>query len=140
MPRLPKTTALDEALEKPHTARQDVVQACAGMLAQRDLRAVEQALATWRQAVEAVQKEAYVVYDDAHVYGDNHSAHWQAAENGQAFATWMCERELLTDFDGTPTDEVRMAMGLSGEGPRADLEGDPSAAVPDLPEMPAPGE
>ena len=140
MPRLPKTTALDEALEKPHTARQDVVQACAGMLAQRDLRAVEQALATWRQAAEAVQKEAYVVYDDAHVYGDNHSAHWQAAEHGQAFATWMGERALLTDFDGAPTDEVRIAMGLSGEGPRADLEGDPSAAVPDLPEMPAPGE
>jgi len=46
MPRPPKTTALDEALEKPHAARQDVAQACAGMLAQRDLRAGEQALAT----------------------------------------------------------------------------------------------
>ena len=29
-----------------------------------------------------------------------------------------------------------MAIALSGEGPRADLEGDPSAAVPDFPEMP----
>ena len=44
--RPPKTTALDEALEKPHAARQDFAQACAGMLAQRDLRAGEQALAT----------------------------------------------------------------------------------------------
>ncbi len=32
------------------------------------------------------------------------------------------------------------AMELSGEGPRADLESDPSTAVPDLPEMPALGE
>jgi hypothetical protein len=110
------------------------------MLAQRDLRAVEQALATWRQSAEAVQKEADVVYDDAQVYGDNHSAHWQAAENGQAFATWMGERELLTDFDGTPTDEVRMAVELSGARPRADLEGDPSAPVPALPEMAVLGE
>jgi hypothetical protein len=140
MPRPPKTTALDEALEKSHTARQDFVQACADMLAQRDLRAVEQALATWRQSAEAVQKEADVVYDDAQVYGDNHSAHWQAAENGQAFATWMGERELLTDFDGTPTDEVRMAVELSGARPRADLEGDPSAPVPALPEMAVLGE
>jgi hypothetical protein len=140
MPRPPKTKALDEALEKSHTARQDFVQACADMLAQRDLRAVEQALATWRQSAEAVQKEADVVYDDAQVYGDNHSAHWQAAENGQAFATWMGERELLTDFDGTPTDEVRMAVELSGARPRADLEGDPSAPVPALPEMAVLGE
>ena len=46
MPRPPKTTALDEALEKPHAARQDVAQACADMLTQRDLCAGEQALAT----------------------------------------------------------------------------------------------
>jgi hypothetical protein len=41
MPRPPKTTALDEVLEKPYTARQDVAQACEGMLAQRDLHAGE---------------------------------------------------------------------------------------------------
>jgi hypothetical protein len=46
-------------------------QACEGILAQRDLRAVEHTLATWRQATEAVKKEAYVVYDDANVYCDN---------------------------------------------------------------------
>ena len=46
----------------------------------------------------------------------------------------------LTDFDGAPTDKVRMAIELSEEGRRADLEGDLSAAVPDLPEMPALGE
>jgi hypothetical protein len=44
------------------------------------------------------------------------------------------------DFDGTATDEVQMAIELSGEGPRADLEGAPNAAVPDLPEMPVLGE
>jgi hypothetical protein len=33
-----------------------------------------------------------------------------------------------------------MAMQLSEEGPRADLEGAPSAAGPDLPEMPVLGE
>jgi hypothetical protein len=71
MPRPPKTKALDEALEKPHAARQDFAQACEGMLAQRDLRAVEQALATWRQAAAAVKKEAYVVYDNANVYCDD---------------------------------------------------------------------
>jgi hypothetical protein len=140
MPRPPQTKALDEVLEKPHAARQDLAQACAGMLAQRDLRAGEQALATWRQAAEAVKNEADVVYDDANVYCGDHSPHWQAAEQGQAFTTWMGELELLTDFDGAPTDEVRMAKDLSGEGPQADLEGDPSAAVPDLPEMPALGE
>jgi hypothetical protein len=110
------------------------------MLAQRDLRAGEQTLATGRQAVEAVKKEAYVVYDNANVYCDDHSTHWQAAEQGQAFTTWSGELVLLTDFDGAPPDEVRMAMELSGEGPRAELEGDPSAAVPDFPEMPALGE
>jgi hypothetical protein len=52
----------------------------------------------------------------------------------------MGKLELLTDFDGAPTDEVRMAMELSGEGPQADLEGDASVAVPDLPEIPVLGE
>ena len=46
MLRPPKTTALNEALEKPHAARQDFAQACADMLTQRDLCAGEQALAT----------------------------------------------------------------------------------------------
>jgi len=46
----------------------------------------------------------------------------------------------LTDFDGAPTDKVRMAIELSEEGPRTDLESDPSAAMPDLPEIPALGE
>ena len=63
-----------------------------------------------------------MVYDDATVYCNDHSPHWQAAEQGQAFTTWMGELELLTDFDGAPTDEVRMAKELSGERPRADLD------------------
>jgi hypothetical protein len=71
MPRPPQTKALDEALEKPHAARQDLAQACEGILAQRDLSPGEQALATWRQAAEAVKNEAYVVYDNANVDCDN---------------------------------------------------------------------
>ena len=87
-----------------------------------------------------MENEAYTVYDDATVSCHDHSPHWQAAEQGQAFTTWIGEFKLLTDFDGTSTNEVRVAMELSGERPRADLEGDPSAAVRDLPEMPVPGE
>ena len=86
-----------------------------------------------------MENKAYVVYDDATVYCHDHSTHWQAVEQGQAFTTWIGELKLLTDFDGTSTDEVRVAMELSGERTRADLEGDPSAAMPDLPEMPVPG-
>ena len=71
MPRPPKTTALDEALEKPHAARQDLAQACEGILAQRDLSPGEQALATWRQAAEAVKNEADVVYDSTNVDYDD---------------------------------------------------------------------
>ena len=52
----------------------------------------------------------------------------------------MGERALLTDFDGAPADEVRMAIERSGERPRADREGTPSAAVLDLPTMPVRGE
>ena len=87
-----------------------------------------------------MKNEAYVVCDDATVYCNDHSPHWQTAEQGQAFTTWIGELKLLTDFDGTSTDEVRVAMELSGERPRADLEGASSAAVRDLPEMPVPGE
>lgn len=50
-------------------------QACEDILAQRDLRAVEQALAIRHQATEAVKKEADLVYDVANVYCDDHSTH-----------------------------------------------------------------
>ena len=140
MPRPPKTKALEEALEKLQAARKDFAQAFEGILSQLGLSAVEQALAAWRQAAEAVKKEAPVVYDDARAFFDDRSAHWQESEKGQAFATWVGELELLTDFDGEPTDTVRIAIDLSGEEPRADLESDPSDTLPDLPEMPALGE
>jgi hypothetical protein len=136
MPRPPKTKALEEALEKLQTARKDFAQPFEGMLSQLDLRAVEQVLAAWRQAAEALKKEAQAVYDDASAYFDDRAEHWQESEKGQAFATWVGELELLADFDPEPTDEVRIALDLSGEGPRADLEGDPSDALPELPEMP----
>jgi hypothetical protein len=87
-----------------------------------------------------VKKKADVVYDVTNVYCDDHTTHWQAAEQGQAFTAWIGELALLTDSDGAPTDEVRMAIELSGERPRADLERDPSAAVLDLPAMPVLGE
>jgi hypothetical protein len=87
-----------------------------------------------------VKKKADVVYDVANVYCDDHTTHWQAAEQGQSFTAWIGELAFLTDFDGVPADEVRMAIELSGERPRADLEGDPSAAVLHLPAMPVLGE
>ena len=62
-------------------------------------------------------------------------------EENRVLKAHLGGRQLrLTDFNGASTDEVRIAIELSGEGPRADLEGAPSAAVPDLPAMPALGE
>jgi hypothetical protein len=68
-----------------------------------------------------------VVYDEAQAYFDDCSETWQESEKGQVFATWGGELELLADFDGEPTDEVRITI---------DLAGDPSDALPELPEMP----
>jgi hypothetical protein len=137
MPRPPKTKALEEALEKLQAAREDFAQACAGILSQLDLSPVEQALADWRQAAEALKQEAQAVYEGAAAYFDERSENWQDSDKGQAFATWIGELEQLADFDGEPTDEVWIAIDLSGEAPTADLEGAPSEALPDLPEMPA---
>jgi hypothetical protein len=135
MPRPPKTKALEEALEKLQAAREDFAQACAGILSQLDLSPVEQALADWRQAAKALKQEAQAVYDDASTYFDDRSESWQESDKGQAFATWVGELELLADFDAEPTDEVRIAIDLSGERASADLEGDPSEALPDPPEL-----
>jgi hypothetical protein len=137
MPRPPKTNkALEEALERLQAAREDFAQAFEGIVSQLDLRAIEQALADWRQAAETFQQEAHTVYDDASAYFDDRSESWQDSDKGQAFATWVGELEQLADFDGAPTDQVRIAIDLSGEAPSADLEGDPSEALPDLPEIP----
>ncbi len=126
MPK-PKTKALQEAFDKLQAAREDFAQAFEGILSQLDLRPVEKALADWRQRA---------VHEDASTFFDERSEKWQESEKGQACATWVGELELLAEFDPEPTDEVRIAIDLSGEGPRADLEGDPSNALPDLPEMP----
>jgi len=136
MPRPPKTKALEEALEKLRAAREDFAPAFDGILSQLDLKPIEQALADWRQAAEALKQEAQAVYDDVSAYFDERSENWQDSDKGQAFATWIGELEQLADFDGEPTDEVRIAIDLSGEAPTADLEGAPSEALPDLPEMP----
>jgi len=135
MPR-PKPKVLQEIFEKFQAAREDLAQAFEGILSQLDLSAVEQALVAWRQAAEAFTDEARVLHKDASAYFDERAEEWQESEKGQAFATWVGELELLAEFDSEPTDEVRIAIDLSGEGPNADLEGDPSEALPDLPEMP----
>ena len=70
------------------------------------------------------------------MYFDDRSETWQESEKGQVFAAWVGELELLADFDGEPTDEIRITIDLAGEAPSADLAGDPSDALPDLPEMP----
>jgi len=132
----PKTKALQEAFDKLQAAREDFAQAFEGILSQLDLSPVEKALADWRQAAEAFVDEARAVHEDASTFFDERSEKWQESEKGQAFATWVGELEFLAEFDPEPTDEVRIAIDLSGEGPRADLEGDPSNALPDLPEMP----
>jgi len=134
MPR-PKTKALEEALEKLQAAREDFAQAFDGILSQLDLSPIEGALADWRQAAEAFVNAAQAAHEDASTYFDERSEKWQDSEKGQGFATWVGELELLADFDPEPTDEVRIAITL-GEGVSADLEGDPSEALPDLPEMP----
>src|SRR5262249_36298656 len=125
-----------EALEKLRAVREAFAQAFAGILSQLDLSPIEPALADWRQAAEAFKQEAQAVYDGASAYFDERSENWQASDKGQAFAMWIGELEQLANFDGEPTDEVRIAIDLSGEAPTADFEGDPSEALPDLPEMP----
>ena len=135
MPK-PKTKALQEAFDKLQAAREDFAQAFDGLLFQLDLRPVEKALADWRQAAEAFVDAARAVHEAASTFFDERSEKWQESEKGQAFATWVGELELLAELDPEPTDEVRIVIDLSGEGPRADLEGDPSNALPDLPAMP----
>jgi hypothetical protein len=76
------------------------------------------------------------VYDDAQAYFDDRSETWHESEKGQVFATWVGELALLADFDGEPADEVRIPIDHAGEAPSADLAGDLSDALPDLPEMP----
>jgi len=48
----------------------------------------------------------------------------------------VTELEVLADFDPEPVDTVRMALDLSSEVPVADIENDPSEALPELPDMP----
>jgi hypothetical protein len=95
MPRPPKTKALEEALERLQHAREDFAQAFKGILSQLDLSPIEQALADWRQAVEAFQHEAQAVYDNAQAYFDDRSEMWQESEKGQAFATLVGELDRL---------------------------------------------
>jgi hypothetical protein len=76
------------------------------------------------------------VHTAASTYYDDRSEPWQDSEQGQAFNLWVTELEELVDFDPEPVDTVRIAIDLSGEGPDADMESDPSEALPELPDMP----
>jgi len=136
MPRPPQTKALEEALEKLQAAREDFAQAFEGLLSQLDLSPIEKALADWRQAAEAFKEEAQAVHDGASAYFDDCSEQWQDSEKGQAFTLWVTELEVLADFDPEPVDTVRMALDLSSEVPVADIENDPSEALPELPDLP----
>jgi hypothetical protein len=88
------------------------------------------------QAAEAFREEAQRVHGDASTHYDDRSEHWQDSEKGQAFYIWVTTLEELADFDPEPVDTVRIAIDLSGGGPVADMEGDPSDALPELPDMP----
>jgi hypothetical protein len=136
MPTRPKTKALEEALEKLQAAREAFAQAFDGILSQLDMSPIEGALADWRQAAEAFREEAQRVHGDASTHYDDRSEHWQDSEKGQAFYIWVTTLEELADFDPEPVDTVRIAIDLSGGGPVADMEGDPSDALPELPDMP----
>jgi hypothetical protein len=57
-------------------AREDFAQAFAGILSQLDLRPIAQALADWRQAVEALKEEVQTVHDEASAYVDERSDTW----------------------------------------------------------------
>jgi hypothetical protein len=133
----PKTAALEAARERLEEARHAFVDVCAEIVSRIDLAPAEEALATWRKASEAFTEEAQRVYDEACAYFDDRSEKWQDSETGLAFATWRDELEQLADFDGEPTDMVRLAIDLSDETPVVELEGDPSDALPELPDIPA---
>jgi hypothetical protein len=47
----------------------------------------------------------------------------------------FCVDELGTvaEFDGDPTEEVRITIDLSGDVPVAEVESDPSEALPEIP-------
>jgi hypothetical protein len=136
MPTRPKTKALEEALEKLQAAREAFAQAFDGILSQLDMSPIEGALADWRPSCRSVREEAQRVHGDASTHYDDRSEHWQDSEKGQAFYIWVTTLEELADFDPEPVDTVRIAIDLSGGGPVADMEGDPSDALPELPDMP----
>ena len=76
------------------------------------------------------------MHDGASAYFDDCSEQWQDSEKGQAFTLWVTELEVLADFDPEPVDTVRIALDLSSEVPVADIENDPSEALPELPDLP----
>lgn len=135
MPK-PKTTKLQALLEQLEAARGNFAAAFEHITEQLDFSPVEDALTAWRQAAEAFATAARTVHDEASAYYEARSETWQDSEKGQAFVQWMDELESLADFDGEPTDTVRIALDLSGEVPVAELEGDPSEVLPDVPDIP----
>ena len=135
MPR-PKTKALQEAREKLEATREDFAQAFEEVVSKVDLTTVAAALTAWRKAAETFADEARSVYEDASTSFDDRAEKWQDSDKGLAFANWRDELERLADFDGEPTDEVHIGIDLSSETPVAELEGDPSDVLPELPDIP----
>ena len=80
-------------------AREDFVQAFAGILSQLDLRPIAQALADWRQAAKALKEEVQTVHDEASAYVDERSDTWQESDKGKVFTIWVTELEELADLD-----------------------------------------
>jgi len=136
----PKTESLVDALQKLESARDAFTQAFEEVISTLDMSPVQKALEEWRKAAEVFQDEARGVYDAVSAYYDERSEKWQESDKGQAFSDWMGEVEALSDFDHSATDSVRILIDISDEIPAAEVEDDPSAAFPELPEIPEMGE
>jgi hypothetical protein len=132
MPR-PQTTALSKAHEHVIDAREDVLAACSHFTI--DLGPLQEPLSAWREAVEAFTAAAQAAYDDASAYYDERSERWQASEKGQAFAAWVQALGELAETELAVTLPVDVTIDLSGDEAEAAI-GDPSDAVPEIPDLP----
>jgi hypothetical protein len=132
MPR-PQTKALSQAYEQLIDAREDVLEAFSRLMI--DLGPLQEPLRAWREAVEAFTEAAQAAYDDASAYYDERSERWQASEKGQAFAAWVQALGELVETELAITLPVDVTIDLSGDEAEATI-GDPSDAVPEIPDIP----
>jgi hypothetical protein len=132
MPR-PQTTALSKAHEHVIDAREDVRAACSHLT--MNLSPLQEPLRAWREAVEVFTEAAQAASDDASAYDDERSERWQASEKGQAFAAWVQALGELAETELAITLPVDVTIDLSGDEAEA-TRGDPSDAVPEIPDIP----